>query len=118
MGANQSYRFLERHGQDVTLTTYTAGATDSYGDPSWSGSEQTVKARVQLGFGRGGDIVVDAAGEERAVGMEAWIKDTVSVAVDPDRPPEVALGGVTYEVVVVDDVQDNGLKRLVCARTR
>lgn len=117
MATQHADRFLNRHGQSITLTSFSAGATDSYNDPTWTALSNTVQARVQL-MSKTGRIIVDAAGEERAADLTVWIKDSWSVPVDADRAPEVTASGVTYKVEIVDDVQDNGLVRLDCVRVR
>lgn len=114
----QAHLELDRHGEDVTLKTYTAGSTDDYEDPSWSESTSTIKAFVKLQTGAsGGRFVVDAAGRERQIAGEAWVKSTVGVAADPDRAPELTVDGVDYEIVAVDD-QEAGFHRLILARMR
>lgn len=115
--ARHARKELDRHGVDATLVTFSAtGSADTYGDTQWASSTQAVKAVFETSDAVA-DIVVSAGGEERRVAGDAWIKDTISVAVDPARAPQFQQGGVTYDVLQVRDEQA-GMTHLVLARIR
>lgn len=106
-GGPQIARFarqeLDRHGVDATLTLFSAtGSADTYGDTQWASSTQSIKSVFETrdSVAR---IAVSIGGEERTVEADAWIKDTISVPVDPARAPQFDHGGVTYEVLQARD---------------
>lgn len=109
-------RALERHGKDVTHTTYSQSGTDSYGDPTWSSSTATVTARVDRM--RRPVHVRNEAGEEVDADVRVYVKDSVTVT-DIDagdgRPDEFTADGTDYKVLRADD-QDNGLIACDCVR--
>jgi hypothetical protein len=112
--AAQARLELRRHGTSATLTTYSGGTADTYGDNTFSSTSTAVKVLVKVPRGR---TVVSIGGEERVVDAQFWLADTWSVGVDPTRVPQVAYRGVTYEVVHAIN-EGAGLKRLDTVRIR
>lgn len=113
-------RTLSRLGRDVTLHNYEKVSEDDYGEnySERTGSPHTVTARVVRSSGP--EVQRDAFGADVDVDAEIYIEDGTTAAsniVDSggDGATRIDVDGHTY-VVLQDDVQDNGLRRLVCRR--
>lgn len=112
-------RALKRAGRSVTIRNYTQNGTER---PDWnqtSGSPYTVKARVDYRstprqvsdeFGASPDIDVDVWIDETAAGGVSEIRDGGGQGASEIDVDEITL------VVILKDVQDNGLMRLSCVR--
>lgn len=118
MGLSQAKRLLTAHGVDVTLTTYTEGATDAYEDPADSASTSTVRAIRDAGRPNEGRTVRDASGQETLVDETFFVASDAGVDADPSngRAPEVTDSGETFQVLVTRP--EDGFQRLECRRMR
>ena len=103
---------LERHGRDVTITRFSFGAENEYGDAERIETSETVVARIDRL--NQGEVVRGPDGEDHTVDVDFFVKDSVSV---DDTPPvsEFTADGKVYSVLVADN-QDSGLIRARCRR--
>jgi len=111
-------RLVNRNGKSATIETFTAGAADSQGDPTWTASLSSTKALVKLS-GQSGVVVRTESGDERQI--DAVIVVPEADAVDPDgedRPPEIVVEGKRYVIELLDPHVLDGVRRLLCTLSR
>jgi len=107
-------RFVERHGESATLTTYTQTGTDSYGDPEFSESTES----IQMVFN-----TPDPSTEQVAAGATELIDAimyTPTAVEDPDdttNAPSIVrdLTGVEYHVETAANT-GNGVHRVEASK--
>lgn len=98
MSAN---RFITNNGRDITKTDYTKSGTDSYGDPTYSGSTSTVTAVYSLG--RAGAISQAETGVRLTNTADVYLASTVNVdGPEATRASRFTLSSSDYEVVSKD----------------
>ena len=112
-GAN--YRYVEREGHDVVLTTYTEGGQDAYGDATLVETVSTISAIRKL---YKGNFEADASGGIPTGDAVFVVKDTVTFP-DSDTTPASMItdDGVDYRVNLTDD-QRTGIISVLVERKR
>lgn len=106
---NSHQQALDRHGKDVTHTTFSVDSTDSYGDNTYTSTSSTVTGRFEEV--QTPQFTRDEAGEEVEVDALIVVKDSLTVTdVGDSRADEFTVDGTDYKVLTAED-QDNGLIR-------
>lgn len=93
-----SYSSLLIH--TCTIQRYTEGAADGYGNPTLAWADHLVDEPCRL---------VAAPGKELKVGAEIVIADykLFVESIDITEQDRVVIGGLTYEILLVQDYADN-----------
>lgn len=115
MSEEANYRYIDKYGHNVVLTTYAEGDEDDYGDATLTETESTITALRKLykgGFER------DASGGIPTGDAVFWVKDTVTFPDDGTTPVSMITDdGMDFAVVQVDD-QRNGLLAVLVEKKR
>ena len=112
-GAN--YRYVDREGHDVVLTTYTEGGKDDYGDATLAETESTVSAIRKL---YKGNFQSDASGGIPTGDAIFIVKDTVTFPDSATTPASMITDdSVDYRVNLLDD-QRTGIISVLVERKR
>lgn len=111
------YRHIKYHGVDVTVTNYTETGTDSYGDPVLSETVRYTKAIVDVDTS-GERKYQTISGQNVLVPAAIWLVDCEPIydSDDGDFPTEITAGGKSYEVILKDGVNNNGVTHTICRR--
>jgi len=111
----QGYRYIDKYGHDVVLTTYAQGGEDSYGDATLAATESTITAIRKM---YRANAQRDETGGIEAGDAVFYVKDTVSFPDDATTPASMITDdGMDFRVVQIDD-QRAGIKTVLVEKKR
>jgi hypothetical protein len=105
---------MQKLGEDAVIRSWTEGAADAHGDPTWTSADADVKVirsfvtNTRVPYRRSNEL-----GESRVMDYEFFALSSVTVP-EPhqERPPHLIHDGKTYRILDIEDSKI-GLQRLI-----